>query len=177
MDDAHDIETHRLRLKPLSRDVLETLLEGDVARASRIQGSAFSEHFLASVNEAFLTIHLEGLRRHPSEPGWFVRAITRIEDNLIVGHCGFHGAPQDVGRAEIGYTIFPPFRRSGYGAEAAQGLVEWARLRRAPAVFAAVSVSNVASIGLVTKLGFRATRVVMTPSGDEEFVFELALSQ
>ncbi len=177
MELPDDVETPRLRLRSLTAQTVERLLDGDVTGASQIQGSAFSEHFLESVNETFLKIHLEGLRRHPSDPGWFVRAITRKDDGLIVGHCGFHGAPQDIGRAEIGYTIFPPYRRCGYGAEAAQGLVEWARLRRAPAVVAAVSVTNVASIGLVTKLGFRASGVVRTPSGDEEFVFELPLAE
>ena len=177
MDRAADIETPRLRLVGMSQGALARLLDGDVTGASRIQGSDFSNDFLASVNEAFLTIHLEGLRRHPSAPGWFVRAITRREDGLIVGHCGFHGAPQDIGRAEIGYTIFPPYRRCGYGAESAQGLVDWATTQGVPAVVAAVSVTNVASIALVAKLGFRASSVVMTPSGDEEFIFELPLAE
>ncbi|MDE3082087.1 MAG: GNAT family N-acetyltransferase [Acidobacteriota bacterium] len=175
MERATDIETPRLRLRPIPLEALTRLLDGDVEGASLIQGSDFSDHFLASVNERFLTIHLDGLRRHPSDPGWFVRAVTRTHDGIIVGHCGFHGTPQDIGRAEIGYTIFPPFRRCGYGAESAQGLVDWARTRGMPAIVASVSVTNVASIGLVTKLGFRASRVVATPSGEEEFVFELPL--
>ena len=175
--DSADIETPRLRLTSMTTEALEMLLDGDVAGASQIQGSVFSEHFLASVNEAFLRIHLEGLRRHPSAPGWFVRAITRKDNSLIVGHCGFHGAPKDIGRAEIGYTIFPPYRRFGYGVESAQGLIDWARSQRVAAVVAAVSVTNVASIALVTKLGFRSSSVVMTPSGDEELVFELPLAE
>jgi RimJ/RimL family protein N-acetyltransferase len=117
-----EIETPRLRLISVTAPALETLLDGDVEAASRIQGSDFTGDFLASVNKAFLTIHLEGLRRWPSSPGWFVRAVTRKEDRLIVDHCGFHGAPADVGRAEIGYTIFAPYRRRGYGAESARGL-------------------------------------------------------
>ena len=173
--DSADIETPRLRLKAISGAALAKLRDGDVVGASQIQGAYFSGDFLASVNAAFLTIHLEGLRRNPSAPGWFVRAITRTEDGVIVGHCGFHGAPADLGRAEIGYTIFPPYRRCGYGAEAAQGLVDWARAQGQASVVAAVSPSNTASIALVTKLGFRRVRVQTTDGGADEYVFEIAL--
>ena len=174
MDDAPAIETARLRLVALSLETLERLLARNLDGASSSQGLLFASDFLETVNDLFLTIHLEGLRRHPSAPGWFVRAIARRGDERVIGHCGFHGVPWDVGRAEIGYTIIAAFRRQGYGAEAAQGLVDWSRDQGWPTVVAAVAPANAASVGLVLQLGFRRTGVQVNSAGAEELVFELS---
>lgn len=127
MSNGAPIETSRLQLILLSPEALQMLRDQDYEGASPAQGFDFSADFLHSVSDVFLTRHLEGLRKRPLTPGWFVRAILQKDDNLLIGHCGFHRCPEDVGRAEIGYTIFAPYRRRGYAAEAAQGLVEWAR--------------------------------------------------
>ncbi len=165
------IETQRLRLVLLNRDALEALRIGDVDGASRLQGFVFSDDFLGTVNDAFLTRQIEGLTRSPM-PGWFARAILRKDDGVVIGHCGFHGAPQDVGRAEVGYTIFPPFRRQGYAVESVQGLVDWAGTQGSSSVFASVLSDNHASLGVVRKLGFLQSGVQTNRDGLQERVFE-----
>jgi RimJ/RimL family protein N-acetyltransferase len=111
----------------------------------------------------------------PSGRGWCARTIVREEDGAVIGHCGFHGPPEDVGRAEIGYTILPPYRRQGFAVETAQGLVDWARTQGETVVFASVSPDNLASLAVVEKLGFRQTGVQVDEIDGEEGVFELAL--
>ncbi len=167
------IETARLRLELLWPETLELLLAADVVAAAQVQGFEFSRDFLATVNDAFLTIQLGGIRKSPRARGWSVRAILRREDDQLIGHCGFHGAPADVGRAEIGYTILAPFRRQGYATESAWGLVQWARKQGETAVFAAVSPKNEASLGVVKKLGFRQIGVQGDGLNAQELVFEL----
>ncbi len=169
------ITTERLRLVLVLPQALEMLLSADVSGASRVQGFEFSDDFLLSVNDIFLTRQLEGIRRNPSAPGWSVRAILRDGDDQVVGHCGFHGTPKDVGRAEIGYTTFTPYRRCGYATESARGLVEWARSQGTHVVFAAVSPSNDASLAVVRQLGFQRTGVQENHRHQEEWVFELAV--
>jgi ribosomal-protein-alanine N-acetyltransferase len=169
------IETSRLQLILLSIEALEMLRDGDYEGAAHAQGFAFSDEFLTSINDVFLTRQLEGLQKRALTPGWFVRAILRKDGSVLIGHCGFHGFPEDVGRAEIGYTIFPPYRRRGYAAEAVQGLVDWAASSGSQDVFASVSSNNVASLGLVRKLGFQQTGVQGNDVEGEEFVFELRL--
>ncbi len=173
----HDvaIETSQLRLELLRPAALSALRVRDFDGAARAQGFAFSEEFMSTVNDVFLTRQIEGFQRRPSTTGWFARAIVRKDDERLIGHCGFHGTPEDVGRAEIGYTVFEPYRRQGYASEAVQGLIEWAKKQGSHAVFASVSVDNQPSRALVVKLGFRQSDVTMRPDGGQELVFERAL--
>jgi hypothetical protein len=130
MSNADSIETSRLHLELLCLEVLELLRAQKVEEASRVQGFEFTREFLASINEVFLTRQLDGLRKRPLTPGWFVRAIIRNADGSVIGHCGFHGAPDDIGRAEVGYIIYSPYRRCGYATESVEGLVEWGAVAR-----------------------------------------------
>jgi [ribosomal protein S5]-alanine N-acetyltransferase len=175
VDDDATIETPRLRLICLGDATLAALHEGDVAGASQSQGIAFSDEFRASVNAAFLSIHLEGRRRHPSARGWFVRGVWRRDDEALVGHCGFHGHPDEVGRAEIGYTIFPPHRGRGYATECANALVRWAYSQGETSVFAAVAASNAPSIAVVTNAGFLPVGL-QSGRGEDEYVYEVSTS-
>jgi [ribosomal protein S5]-alanine N-acetyltransferase len=169
------IETRRLRLVLVSSEALEMLRTHQIEAASKTQGFEFPDDFLHAVNDVFLTRQIDAIRRSPSTPGWSVRAILRKDDDRVIGHCGFHGTPKDVGRAEIGYTVFLPYRRQGYAIESAQGLVDWARMQGSDVVFAAVAPDNHSSLGVVNKLGFRQT----TTQGDDEvgqnLVFEMKL--
>jgi [ribosomal protein S5]-alanine N-acetyltransferase len=175
MSESFSIVTSRLRLESFLAETIELLLSGDTRGAESVQGINFSETFLQSIHEDFLAIQLQRMRARPSGRSWCIRAIVRDEDDAVIGHSGFHGPPEDVGRAEIGYNVLQPYRRNGYATEAVKGLVDWARRQGGIAVFASVSPNNWASIGVVTKLGFRHTGVEGHEGGGEEYIFELEL--
>lgn len=98
------------------------------------------------------------------------------DDGEVVGHCGFHGPPAAVGRAEVGYTVFAAHRRRGYASEAVGALVEWAQRQAERTVFASVAPDNTASLAVVRKLGFVQTGTQIDAEDGEELVFELALT-
>jgi RimJ/RimL family protein N-acetyltransferase len=173
--DALTITSTRLRLVLLRPEALQSLLDLDTLSAEKHQGITFPKAFLDTVNEAFLTNHLTSMTLRPAGRGWCVRAILRREDDAVIGHCGFHGPPEVIGRAEIGYTVFVEFRENGYATEAAQGLVDWAREQGSKVVFAAVSPNNPSSIRVIEKVGFRQTGVQKDGANDEEYVFEMKL--
>jgi ribosomal-protein-alanine N-acetyltransferase len=175
MSQSLPIITSRLRLESMLAETLELLLAGDVGGAERVQGMTFSEAFLQSVDERFLTIQLGRIRFRPSGSSWCIRVIVRDDDDAVIGHSGFHGPPEDIGRVEIGYNVLPPYRRNGYASETVQGLVDWARLQGQSAVYASVSPDNASSIGLVTKLGFLQSGVQEDEVDGEEYVFRLDL--
>jgi [ribosomal protein S5]-alanine N-acetyltransferase len=175
MSDTPPIVTSRLRLESLLAETLELLLAGDLSGAESAQGMPFSDSFLQSVDDRFLKIQLERIRTRPSGQGWCIRAIVRDDNGVVIGHSGFHGPPEDVGRAEIGYNVLPPYRRHGYASEAVTGLIDWARAQGSHAVFASVSPNNVASLGVVTKLGFLKTGTQDDEIDGEEYVYQLDL--
>jgi ribosomal-protein-alanine N-acetyltransferase len=172
MTEVAAVETANLRLDAIAPETLEALISGDVARASAVQGLDLSGEFADSLDDFFARIQLGRMRANPDGRGWCARTMVRKSDEALVGHCGFHGPPEDIGRAEIGYTVLTRYRGHGYATEAAAGLVAFAAQQGVPTVFATVLPTNLPSLRVVAKLGFVQTNEVE----GEELLFELALS-
>jgi RimJ/RimL family protein N-acetyltransferase len=118
---------------------------------------------------------LRQIAEAPGDAPWLLRAMVRREDRVMVGYINFHGRPDDAGRAELGYTVFEPWRRQGYATEAIIGMMRWAS-REAPvqAFVLSISPSNVASLALAAKLGFVQVGSQVDEIDGVEYVFELA---
>lgn len=168
------IRTERLRLEPLRADAIEAFLAGEVDLAEQLQGVRLPAEL--ATERFFLDLQLGRMRGRPDGAEWCARLMIRTGDGVVVGHCGFHGPPDDpdVGRAEIGYTVLDPYRGQGYATEAARALVEWALDGRSPVVFASVSPGNAASLGVVSRLGFERTGSQVDEIDGEEWVFQLS---
>ena len=121
--------------------------------------------------DGFLTVQLRRMEADPHRREWMARLIVRRADGEVVGHCGFHGPPDVIGRAEIGYTVFTPFRGSGFAKEAALALVGWAFEQDESKVYATVSPSNAASLAVVRSLGFRQVGTQIDEVDGLELVF------
>jgi len=106
---------------------------------------------------------------------WRARAITRLADERMIGHAGFHGPPDDAGMIEVGYTVFPEFRSRGYATEAARRLLDFAKELGARTIRASVSPENVPSLAIVRTLGLVKTGEQMDEVDGLEFVFERPL--
>jgi [ribosomal protein S5]-alanine N-acetyltransferase len=147
------IVSERLFLVSLLEETIEALIDGELEAAGNLQALSFSSEFVDVLGQEFLEVHLRRMHERGSMSGWFLRAVVRKDDATIIGDCGFHGHPRDVGRAEIGYRIMPRYRDNGYASEAASALVEWAREQGEPSVFATVQAANHASLRVVEKVG------------------------
>jgi len=76
---------------------------------------------------------------------------------------------------EIGYEVFPQYRRQGYAREAVLAMMSW--VRRDPAVLrfrASVRPDNAPSRALVAGLGFTEVGSQWDEEDGEETLFELA---
>lgn len=114
---------------------------------------------------------------------WGMYVLVRTEDGRALGALGFHSAPDEEGRTEIGYDLVEGARGHGYMTEALRTLADWARGREdVRALFAVVDKDNAASQGVVGRAGF--TRVSGDVShgvsddlsdGGERFAYELRL--
>jgi RimJ/RimL family protein N-acetyltransferase len=138
-------------------------------------GRTLPDEFFDPAEESFLKIQLGRMTSRPEGRGWCARVIVGDGDGAVLGHCGFHGPPADVGRAEVGYSIFPAYRRQGYAVEAVAALLGLARSEGTTVVFASVSPDNGASLAATRKLGFRQTGIPMDEIDGEEGVFEVSL--
>src|SRR5438128_11994890 len=85
---------------------------------------------------------------------WIAR-LTLTHTSQLIRHCGLHGSPELIGRAEIGYTMFTQYRGMGYAKEAAKALVQWAFAQGEKEVYASVSPENAPSLAVVKSLGFK----------------------
>ncbi|MGW1542932.1 GNAT family N-acetyltransferase [Streptomyces sp. NPDC002309] len=100
------------------------------------------------------------------EFGLFV--LVRHEDGRAIGGMGFHGAPDEDARAEIGYDLTEAARGRGYATEALRALADWALAREdVRSLFATVDVGNIPSQRVVERAGF--VRV----SEGEQFAYAL----
>jgi RimJ/RimL family protein N-acetyltransferase len=172
VSDDPTIHTERLRLIELRAEAIKSLLKGDLITAGHLQGFAIPSEYLETIEDAFLENQLQRLLLRPSGRGWCVRVIIREGDDEVIGHCGFHGQPEDVGRAEMAYLIFESFRGNGYATEATMGLVNWAREQGVEMVFAAVSPENHSSIRVAERAGFHLAGVPGSESDGKEILFE-----
>jgi RimJ/RimL family protein N-acetyltransferase len=120
---------------------------------------------------------------------WGPRAVVKGRE--MIGHAGFHRPPQpiaaalsdptfdgvrepaDQGVVEVGYTIFPEWRRRGFASEAVRALVDWAwTTGEVGAVLASVAEANAPSSGVLTAVGgFRAIGRCRDRDGTVEVVY------
>lgn len=84
---------------------------------------------------------------------------------LVVGGCGFKGAP-DLGEVEIGYGIAPSCTRRGYGARGVSLLLEMAKNAGICRVVAHIAPANLASSALARSVGFTEESALVDSEGE-----------
>lgn len=158
---AVNIQTHRLMLMPMSADFLRASAEGaSVDLLSRLLGVSVASDWCAEGDLAAL--RLADLMADPDYAPWSVRALVLRDSGDMVGHAGFHTrpapdylAPYARDGVEIGYAVYPPFRRQGYAREALQAMLRWAHVEHGvPRFIASVKPDNIASCALLAATGF-----------------------
>lgn len=130
-----------------------------------------------------IAFRLAQLRAMPELLPWLMYAIVRRSDSQMVGHVGFHGAPglHSLGdlapdALEIGYSVFPPYRRRGYAVAAAKALIQWANTDRGITFFvASINHENIASQGVAAEGGFKFYRDFDPTDPDREDIYTMRL--
>ncbi|WP_406105769.1 GNAT family N-acetyltransferase [Streptomyces sp. NBC_01003] len=101
--------------------------------------------------------------------GWGTYAIVRTEDGRAVGGIGFHSAPDEEGRVEIGYDVTQGARGRGYATEAVRAIAAWALSQPAvTAVTANTDLDNGPSQRVLERAGF-----VRIPTTEDLCAYEL----
>ncbi|WP_399138878.1 GNAT family N-acetyltransferase [Streptomyces sp. NBUA17] len=129
-----------------------------------LEGTRFSAGMVLKAYEA-------GTHR----PEWGVFVLVRRADGRAVGGIGFHGAPDEDGRVEIGYDLAEAARGNGYATEGLRALSAWALDRdEVTSVFATTEPGNAASQAVIARAGFRRAAVVEEHGGESgQYAYEL----
>ena len=169
------IQTDRLELVSLSPLFIDAILAGRRKEAERLASLQLPEGWPDEHDVRFLRMRLGQLRSDARWQDWLARAIVfRTNGRPMAGHIGFHGPPDVIGRAEMGYTVLPKFQRQGYATEAATAMMEWARIQhRVTSFYLSISPQNTASLAMAAKLGFRQVGEQIDEEDGLELLFEL----
>ncbi|HSS61253.1 MAG TPA: GNAT family N-acetyltransferase [Candidatus Limnocylindrales bacterium] len=160
-----------MKLVALAPEAIRSLLAGDRLAAERILGLRLPAEFPSADEVAgFLPVQLKRMETDVDRGDWMARLMVDAADQAV-GHCGFHGPPEVIGRAEIGYTVFTAFRGQGFAKEAAGALVHWAFRQGEREVYATVSPANAPSLAVVRALGFKQVGTQIDEVDGLELVF------
>ena len=154
------LHSQRLDLVPMTLEFIEAVLAHDLQAASRSGGFIIPPDFDAQAS--VLKWRQRQLRANPGAERWLLRSIVLRETRSAVGRIGFHSKPdskdtqrQAPNSLELGYAIFPSFRRQGFAKEAAITLMRWAHVECGIQKFlVSISPNNKPSLSLAQSLGF-----------------------
>lgn len=177
MDEDLVIRSERLDLPLLSLAQLDRLAVGDASEVSEDLGAVLSDEWAEEVRE-LAARRAQQIRQHPADAPWLLRPIllrsTGSEPSTAIGYLNFHGAPDERGMVEIGYTLLPEARGHGWAIEAVRATFDWAtRVHGIRHFRASVAPDNERSLNLIGKLGFRQTGDQWDDEDGLELVFEL----
>jgi RimJ/RimL family protein N-acetyltransferase len=135
-----ELRTRRLKVVLQTRQEVERMLEA----MSEYERSQVSAEWLARV-------------RASAEPDPWISAfrVVRLNDDSVVGSCGFKGPPAE-GVVEIAYGTHPEDEGRGYATEAALALIDFASSSAEVRLIRAHTLPDAAaSKRVLAKCGFR----------------------
>jgi [ribosomal protein S5]-alanine N-acetyltransferase len=176
------ILTARLALHTLSLAVLEASLLEDAAEVGRLLGFPPAPEWYDARH--VMQMRVEQLRRDAAIQPWLLRAVLERESGRMVGHAGFHTRPGPdyleryaPGGVEMGYTIYPEFRRRGYAREVCGGLMAWAQREAGVTSFVlSIRPDNEPSQRIAAHFGFRKVGMEVDDIDGPEDVLVLVMN-
>ncbi|HEV8573941.1 MAG TPA: GNAT family N-acetyltransferase [Dehalococcoidia bacterium] len=170
------IVTTRLDLVSMSPRFIDSVIAGHRSDAEAIAGLWLPHDWPRERDLRLLRMRLQQMEEDPSAQRWLLRAmVVRVKERRMAGHIGFHGDPEAIGRAELGYAVVPQYRRRGYATEAAQAMMDWAAAEHGvKQFFVSISPDNAPSLAMAARLGFKQAGEQMDDEDGLEYVFEQA---
>lgn len=148
------LETKRLLLIPFSLEMKRMTIR-DKSRLVDLIEACVPEDWPGSDLMDALPFFIAQMEQDPSDFVWD-GIIVHKADRVLIGDIGFKGGPDTAGAIEIGYSIIPEYRNSGYATEMAHSLIGWAfQQPEIELVTAECLDDNIGSIKVLEKLGMR----------------------
>jgi len=122
-------------------------------------------------NEVQAKSYLEnGPIKSYGENGYGLWLVEKKEDNVPIGMCGIINRAS-LDNPDIGYAFLPEFTGHGYAFEIANATLKLAKdTLKIPVIAAITTDSNLKSIRLLDKLGFKFKRRIFFQDDNEELL-------
>lgn len=160
-------------LELVPADVLAALADGDLVAARTLSSLPLTGYLVHDECRGVWRRRRDQIAGDPVDAVWVTRLMLD-GSGAVVGRAGFHGAPDDRGMIEVGYSIDPQCRRRGHARSALRVLLEVAAADpRVTVVRATVSPDNHGSRALIDATGF----VVIGEQWDDEDGLEIVLER
>jgi RimJ/RimL family protein N-acetyltransferase len=170
-----ELRSERLRLISMTPAFIRALLDGKRVEARGLLDVIVPDEW-PDEDVRYLDLWFKDMTDAPQFAKWRARVIVPAKgEPRMMGHAGFHGPPDETGMVEMGYTIFPEFRRQGLATETAQRLIDFAKENGATRIRASVSPDNLPSLAMVKTLGLVQIGEQMDEIDGLELVFERPL--
>ena len=181
MTSHSDITTEHLLLRLLPVEAIAASAEGEIGEVARILDCTMPADWLDV--QRLAGMRLNQLKDDPDYLSWSIRAILLRETSEAVGYVNFHARPaphpefpEASNMAEIGYTVFEPWRRRGIAREALAALLRFAFENGADQAVLSIAPDNSASLRLADRFGFKKIGSQIDEIDGPEDVYLLPLS-
>ncbi len=168
---AGAIATPRLKLVPLTVDLVDALIAGDAAELKHATGAEFPVPF--ALPPLFDRDALAEIREHLDRGahGYESYMLVLKEDPEPVGIAGL-SPTGETGASMLGYSIYKDHQGDGYATEAAVALIRQAFDNGARMVRATIPNDSEASIRVAEKAGMAKAATAHDEDAGEVLVFE-----
>lgn len=147
----HELETDRLRLRPLVLEDAGAMFEY-TSVPENFRFLRREPHRSPEEDEAFIQNVLEGYRQHRE----FVWGISLKETGRLIGTCRLFDFQMEAGSCEVSYMLHPQHQRRGITSEAVGRLIRYAfEELEFHEVFARCAASNTGSEQVMRKCGMK----------------------
>lgn len=158
------IETERLLLRNVCLDDAPFIVE-------LVNDPAFirfiGDKGVRTVEEA-KTFLEQGILKSYRENGFGLYLTLQKSDHQPIGLSGLVRRP-GLEHVDVGFAFLPAYCAMGYGTESARAVMAYAREElEIEQIVGITDQKNVASIGVLEKLGLRFERLICLPGSDEE---------
>lgn len=153
------IQTERLRLLPLTHDLLQKYLRADHSLEEALQVApielAISPELKEAMEQAFLPNTANPEKNYLLCTLWTI--ILRSENKMVADLC-IVDEPNENGEIEIGYGTYAAEQGKGYMTEAVAGIIHWVKKQPSvKAITAGTDKTNIASYTVLQKNNFTKT--------------------
>ncbi len=145
-----EIETQNLRLRKLTIDDLDTLHDY-YSNKENFEFAYMNEHISINETRSFIERMSGGM----DSGKWAIYGIELKESNELIGTISLWNFNKDRTEAELGYGIFPKYRRNGYMKQSMKVILPFAfKDLKLEKVFAYTSHFNNPSKSFLSDFGF-----------------------